>query len=127
MKLLNKKDFLETPGPLAYIRYGVSSNIEVKLGVPTEENNTKWYYQELFGFADPTEEDGTDWLSITAQVSKLENGQSIPNQPWVKLTEPNENEDIKFLVFEMEDMKNMIIPLAECFDKLTKEFFKWNY
>ena len=124
MKLITKKQFLETPGPLAYIRYNVSTNIEVKIGVPTVENNTQWYYQDLFGFANPTEEDGTDWLSITAQKAKLENGESIPNQPWLKLTEENENEDDMFLIFEMEDMQNMIIPLAECFDKLTKDFFK---
>lgn len=124
MKLITKKEFLQTPGPLAYIRYGVSSSIEVKIGVPTTEGNTQWYFQELFGFADPTEEDGTDWLSITAQKAKLEKGESIPNQPWIKITEEFENEDDMFLIFEMEDMKNMIIPLAECFDKLTKDFFK---
>ena len=124
MKLITKKQFLETPGPLAYIRYNVSTNIEVKIGVPTVENNTQWYYQDLFGFANPTEEDGTDWISLTAQKAKLENGESIPNQPWIKLTEENENEDDMFLIFEMEDMQNMIIPLAECFDKLTKDFFK---
>ena len=123
MKLITKKQFLETPGPLAYIRYNVSTNIEVKIGVPTVENNTQWYYQDLFGFASSTEEDGTDWLSITAQKAKLENGESIHNQPWLKLTEENENEDDMFLIFEMEDMQNMIIPLAECFDKLTKDFF----
>ena len=124
MKLITKKQFLETPGPLAYIRYNVSTNIEVKIGVPTVENNTQWYYQDLFGFANQTEEDGTDWISLTAQKAKLENGESIPNQPWIKLTEENENEDDMFLIFEMEDMQNMIIPLAECFDKLTKDFFK---
>ena len=123
MKLITKKEFLQTPGPLAYIRYGVSSIIEVKIGVPTTEDNTQWYFQELFGFADPTAEDGTDWLSITAQVSKMETGESIPNQPFIKLTDPNENEENQFLVFEVEDMKNMIVPLAECFDKLTKRFF----
>ena len=82
-------------------------------------------YSKLDGrFANQTDEDGTDWLSITAQKAKLENGESIPNQPWLKLTEENENEDDMFLIFEMEDMQNMIIPLAECFDKLTKDFFK---
>ena len=124
MKLITKKQFLGTPGPLAYIRYNVSTNIEVKIGVPTVENNTQWYYQDLFGFANPTEEDGTDWISLTAQKAKLENGESIPNQPLLKLTEENENQDDMFLIFEMEDMQNMIIPLAECFDKLTKDFFK---
>ena len=124
MKLITKKQFLETTGPLAYIRYNVSTNIEVKIGVPTVENNTQWYYQDLFGFANPTEEDGTDGISLTAQKAKLENGESIPNQPWIKLTEENENEDDMFLIFEIEDMQNMIIPLAECFDKLTKDFFK---
>lgn len=124
MKLITKKQFLETPGPLAYVRYNVSSNIEVKIGVPLNEWNTQWYYQELFGFATPAEENGTDWISLTAQKAKLEKGESIPNHPWIKITEEFENEDDMFLIFEMEDMKNMIIPLAECFDKLTKDFFK---
>lgn len=125
MKLLTKKQFLETPAPVAYVRYNESQAIEVKVGTEFDEKGqpTGWYYQDLFGFADPDETDetdGTDWLSLTAQKCKLEKGLSVPNHPHIKTSKNGD----QFLVFEMNDMQNIIIPLAECFDKLTKDFFK---
>lgn len=119
MKLLTLEQFLAAPTPTVYIRYSDYQlyqnglGLEVKKEVIYDEdyNAISWKYAPLWDLQSPFN-DG----SKQEQELALEANESIPN--CVKI-EKNYIPEESFIVFEMEDMQSLIIPLAECFDALA--------
>lgn len=117
MKIVKLKEFLKLESPLLYIRVKEGVSLEKQpLEVKVKSNSNTWEYKYLFGLFNNSESELENSINSLRDDKDL----SLKNETLIKTN----TEDCKeFLIFELEDIENTLIPVASCFDLLTKQTF----